>query len=112
MEERELGTTVRSIQGKDIKADSQPHRVTFADYVEKIVGEHYNQAQKDYLNKVFMTRETTLKPRRKDDKSETRAMLSMLAKDYEEFVFDTIKRRMEEQYTCKNTKQSEQCGIN
>ena len=70
--------------------------VTFADYVEKMVGEHYNQAQKDYLNKVFMTRETTLKPRRKDAKSETRAMLATLAKEYEEFIFDTIKRRMEE----------------
>ena len=109
MEERALGTTVRPVQGKDIKAGNQPHTVTFADYVEKIVGEHYNQAQKDYLNKVFMTRETTLKPRRKDDKSETRAMLAALAKDYEEFVFDTIKRRMEERYTCKNTIQ--QCRV-
>lgn len=108
MEERALGTTVRPVQGKDIKAGNQPHTVTFADYVEKIVGEHYNQAQKDYLNKVFMTRETTLKPRRKDAKSETRAMLSMLAKDYEEFIFDTIKRRMEEQYACRNTIQQPQ----
>jgi len=98
MEERALGTTVRPVQGKDTKADNQPHTVTFADYVEKMVGEHYSQAQKDYLNKVFMTRETTLKPRQKDTKSETRAMLATLAKDYEEFMFDTIKRRMEEQY--------------
>ena len=112
MEKRELGTIVRSTQGEDNKIYDQPHTVTFADYAEKIVGEHYTQAQKDYLNKVFMTRETTLKPRRKDPKSETRALLAALAKDYEEFIFDTIKRRMEEQYTCRNTKQSEQCGIN
>lgn len=86
--------------------------VTFADYAEKILDEHYTQEQKDYLNKIFMTREKTLKPRRKDSKSETRAMLATLAKEYEEFMFETIKRRMEEQYACKNTKQSEQCGIN
>ena len=70
--------------------------VTFADYVEKIIGAHYSKDEKDYLNKVFMTRETTLKPRRKDNKSRTREVLAMLAKDYEEFTFDTIKRRMEE----------------
>lgn len=79
--------------------------VTFADYAEKILGEHYTQEQKDYLNKIFMTRENTLKPRRKDSKSETRAMLAAFAKDYEEFIFETIKHKMEEQYTCKNTKQ-------
>ena len=80
--------------------------VTFADYVEKMVGEHYNQAQKDYLNKVFMTRETTLKPRRKDSNSQTRAMLATLAKEYEEFVFDTIKRRMEESSSSRSKQSS------
>lgn len=77
--------------------------VTFADYVEKMMGVNYSKAEKEYLNKIFMTREENLKPRRKDDKAKTRAVLSLLAKDYEEFIFDTIKRRMEEQYACKNT---------
>ena len=71
--------------------------ITFADYMEKVLGMNYSSVEKDYLNKIFLTRETTLKPRRKDSKSERRALLALLAKDYEEFVFDTIKRRMEEQ---------------
>lgn len=104
MEKRELGTVVRSVKDKDIRPDDHPHTVTFADYMEKIVGEHYTQAQKDYLNKIFMTRETTLKPRRKDPKSERRALLAALAKDYEAFMFDTIKRRMEEQTSRKENK--------
>ena len=72
--------------------------ITFADYMEKVLGMNYSSEEKEYLNKIFMTRETTLKPRRKDGQSERRALLASLAKNYEEFIFNKIKRRMEEQY--------------
>ena len=70
--------------------------LSFADYMEKVLGMNYSSEEKEYLNKIFLTRETTLKPRRKDAKSERRELLALLVKDYEKFVFDTIKRRMEE----------------
>lgn len=72
--------------------------ITFADYMEKVLGMNYSSEEKEYLNKIFMTRETTLKPRRKDGQSERRALLASLAKNYEEFIFNKIKRIMEEQY--------------
>lgn len=80
--------------------------ISFADYVEKLLGVNYSQAEKEYLNKIFMTREESLKPRRKDGKAKTRAVLSLLAKDYEEFIFDTIKRRMEESSSSRSKQSS------
>ena len=96
MEERELGAAVRPVQDKDIIVDDQPHGVTFADFVEKLLKEKYSPEEKKYLNKIFLAREETLKPRRKDAQSESRAILSILADDYEQFIFDIMKRKMEE----------------
>ena len=97
MEERELGTAVRPVQGKDNFTDDQPHGVTFADFVEKLLDENYSFEEKVFLNKIFLTRGQTLKPRRADGKSEQRGILSILAEEYEQFIFDTMKRKMEEQ---------------
>lgn len=109
MEGRELETTVRSIQSEDIIADDQPHIVMFADFVENLLNENYSSEEKEQLNKIFLTRDKTLKPRRKDEVP-SRTILSILAAEYEKFIFDTLKRRMEEQVACRNTKSSEPCA--
>lgn len=96
MEERELGAAVRPVQGKDIIADDQPHAVTFADFVEKLLEENYSQEEKTCINKIFMERGKELKPRRGDGKSSSRTILAILANEYEQFIFDTMKRKMEE----------------
>lgn len=97
MEERELEKAVRPVQGQNHIADDQPHTVTFADFVEKLLDEKYSPEEKAQLNKIFMNREESLKLRRKDGKSSRRTILSILANEYEQFIFDTMKRRMEEQ---------------
>ena len=97
MEERELGAAVRPVQCQNHITDDQPHTVTFADFVEKLLDESYSQEEKAQLNKIFMNREEALKPRRKDGKSSSRTILSILANEYEKFIFDTMKRKMEEQ---------------
>lgn len=96
MAERELGAAVRPVQGQNHIADDQPHTVTFADYVEKLLDEKYSPEEKIQLNKIFMNREETLKPRRKDNKSSRRTILSILANEYEKFIFDIMKRKIEE----------------
>ena len=96
MAERELGAAVRPVQREDHKLNNQPHTVTFADFVEKLLDEKYSPEEKAQLNKIFLAREETLKPRRKDAQSESRAILSILADDYEQFIFDIMKRKMEE----------------
>lgn len=60
--------------------------------------EKYSPEEKAQLNKMFMNREETLKPKRKDGKSSRRTILSILANEYEKFIFDTMKRKMEEQH--------------
>lgn len=97
MAERELGAAVRPVQGQNHIADDQPHTVSFADFVEKLLDEKYSPEEKAQLNKIFVTREETLKARRKDGKSSSRTILSILANEYEKFIFDTMKRKMEEQ---------------
>jgi hypothetical protein len=77
--------------------------VTFAGFVEKLLDEKYSPEEKMQLNKIFMNRKEILKPRRKDDKSSRRTILSILANEYEKFIFHTIKRKIEEQHACKNT---------
>ena len=72
--------------------------MTFADFVEKLLDEKYSPEEKMQLNKIFMNRKEILKPRRKDDKSSRRTILSILANEYEKFIFDTMKRKMEEQH--------------
>ena len=72
--------------------------MTFADFVEKLLGEKYSPEEKMQLNKIFMNRREILKPRRKDVKSSSRTILSILANEYEKFIFDTMKRKMEEQH--------------
>lgn len=97
MADRELGAAVRPVQGEDIITDDQPHTVTFADFVEKLLDEKYSPEEKAQLNKMFMNRKETLKPKRKDGKSSRRTILSIFANEYEKFIFDTMKRKMEEQ---------------
>lgn len=97
MEERELGAAVRPVQGKDIIPDDWPHTVTFADFCEKLLDESYGSVEKAYLNKIFMERDKELRPRRGDGKSSSRTILSILTNEYEQFIFDTMKRKMEEQ---------------
>lgn len=70
--------------------------VTFADFCEKLLGENYSPVEKAHLNKIFMERDKELEQRRGDVKSSSRAVLSILAKEYEQFIFDTMKRKMEE----------------
>lgn len=98
MAERELGTVVRPVQGQYHIVDDQPHTVTFADFVERLLDEKYNSEEKEQLNKIFINRKETLKPRRKDNKSSRRTILSILANEYEKFMFDTMKRKMEEKH--------------
>jgi len=96
MAERELGAAVRPVQRENHKLNNQPHTVTFADFVEKLLDENYSPEEKAQLNKIFMNRNEILKPRRKDNKSSSRTILSILANEYEQFIFDTMKRKMEE----------------
>ena len=96
MAEKELGAAVRPVQCEDHKLNNQPYTVTFAGFVEKLLDEKYSPEEKMQLNKIFMNRKETLKPKRKDNKSSSRTILSILANEYEQFIFDTMKRKMEE----------------
>lgn len=105
MEKRALESVVRPVQREDIKTEDYTHTITFADYVEKLLRWYYSPTEKEYLNRIFLTRKDSLRIAGKnpnDPKERRKMILGLLAKDYEEFIFDVIKRRMEVQSEAAN----------
>mgnify|MGYP007032388167 CR=1 FL=1 len=80
------------------KVRKQMMWISFADYVETLRGVKYSKEWKQQLNDIFMTRSESLKPRRKDGQSTKRAVLSALTQQYEQLIFEAIRREIEEQY--------------